>query len=244
MPDWNMAIAPDIGATVMNGFRQGQQERFQRDWRNALAAYATNPSDESLNALAQYDPQFVMQQKQAQQQQLASQQKQHQEQIVLMGKLLDHAKDPATYQQALAAAKQYGLDVSRAPQQFDPAWVSQQRLIVHAFEKDGGQAISGIARELIDAGYKPGTPEFQQAMAGVINNKYASEYVDEGGNTRRRSALNIGGGQQTPNVPDAAIQELRANPNTAPQFDEIFGPGTAASILGGPSQPATGGFQQ
>lgn len=52
---------------------------------------------------------------------------------------------------------------------------------------------SGIAQELLDAGYQPGTPEFETAMRGVINNKYASEYVDENGNTRRRSALSLGG---------------------------------------------------
>ena len=42
--------------------------------------------------------------------------------------------------------------------------------------------------------------------------------------------------------PGEAIQRLRSNPGEAQQFDEIFGPGSAAKILGGPSPGGSGGF--
>ena len=72
---------------------------------------------------------------------------------------------------------------------------------------DKPDSISGVARELQDAGYQPGSPEFAQAMRDVINSKYASDYVDEAGNTRRRSALTLTPPQTAPQAsPQAASQ--------------------------------------
>lgn len=107
------------------------------------------------------------------------------EQFQQLGRILNHATDETTYQQSLAAAKQIGLDVSNAPPSFDPNWVNQQKLVLQAYEKDGGQQISGLARELTDAGYKPGTPEFAAAMRTALQGKYAPTYTDEQGNMRQ-----------------------------------------------------------
>lgn len=41
-----------------------------------------------------------------------------------------------------------------------------------------------------------------------------------------------------PRVPQAAIDDLRKNPGTAAQFDEVFGPGAAAAALGMEGTPA------
>lgn len=41
-----------------------------------------------------------------------------------------------------------------------------------------------------------------------------------------------------PKVPQAAIDDLRKNPGTAAQFDEVFGPGAAAAALGMEGTPA------
>jgi hypothetical protein len=42
--------------------------------------------------------------------------------------------------------------------------------------------------------------------------------------------------------PQAAIDYLKAHPDLAPHFDEKYGSGAAASVLGGQSAPPTGGF--
>ena len=240
--DWRMGVMPDIGMNAMAAFQQGRQVKEQRDAKEAMAAYAVNPNESGLNALAQYDPKFVVETKQAQ---AGAQQKSQAEQLQVMGRLLEEVT-PETYTQALNVAQRYGIDISQAPQQYDPNWVGEMRMLTRAATKDGGQQISGIARELIDAGYKPGTPEFETALRGVISNKYASEYVDDAGNMRRRSALDLGGGAPSaPSVPPAAISELRANPASATQFDEIFGPGASARILGngGGVSNGTSGFR-
>ena len=110
-------------------------------------------------------------------------------------------------------------------------------MIADAFEKDGGQQISGIARELVDAGYRPGTPEFQRAMTGVINNKYASDYVDDKGNTRRRSALNLTPAQGGP-APGTVEEGYRFKGGN-PADPNAWEPVTA----GGPQVAPAGGFR-
>jgi hypothetical protein len=248
----NLTNPGAIGLGAMQAFQQGRDMRTKDDTRKAFTAYATDPNDTNLNGLAQFDPQFVMQAKQQQaqaarqqQQDMQQQQEQARQKMGMVARLLDGVQDEGTYQQGLAAAQQMGLDVSQAPPQYDPNWVGQQRMIASLFEKGNEQQLSGIARELTDAGYKPGTPEFNEAMKGVIQNKYASEYVDGRGATRRRSALQLEGGPQPP-PPNEAIAELRANPGSAAQFDEIFGQGASARILGngGQTQPASSTFRQ
>lgn len=120
------------------------------------------------------------------QDQQATQAKRQQDQLTQMGRLLSVANDEASYQQSLAAAKQIGIDTSRAPANYDPNWVGQQKLVLSAFEKDGGQQISGIERELIGLGYKRGTPQFQQAFKMALEGKYAGTYTDDKGNVRQK----------------------------------------------------------
>lgn len=113
-------------------------------------------------------------------------------------------ESPEGWAEAMGAAQSMGLDTSAVPQQYDPAWARQQRFIIEAMDKDKDN-LPGIAEELVAAGYEPGTDEFKKAIRGVIQNKYASEYVDENGNTRRRSALNLtgaAGGPQPGTVED------------------------------------------
>ena len=211
---YNLTNPGQVGLGAMQAFQQGRDQRRQDDTRTAFASYATDPSEGNLNGLAQFDPQFVMQAKQ-QQAQAARQAQQDQvtaaeqarQKMGMVARLLDGVQDENTYRQGLAAAQQMGLDVSQAPPTYDPNWVGQQRMIASLFEKGNEQQISGIARELQDAGYKPGTPEFNEAMKGVIQNKYASEYVDEGGATRRRSALQLEGGPQADRTPQSGHVE-------------------------------------
>jgi len=50
------------------------------------------------------------------------------EKIIALQNVIGAARDPASYMQALQAAQSMGLDVSKAPQQFDPAYVQNAGL--------------------------------------------------------------------------------------------------------------------
>lgn len=67
MPEinWGLGVMPDIGGNAMQAFEQGRARKQQELGQNALTAYATDPSDGNLNALAQYQPEFVIRQRQA-----------------------------------------------------------------------------------------------------------------------------------------------------------------------------------
>lgn len=187
--DWSLGRQPNIIGNALQAFQSGRQEREQVDQRNALLDIRKQESQ-------QRQAEFASQQ----QDRAAKEKERGQQQIGLLAKLVDHAKDEATYQESLSAAKQYGLDVSQAPPTFgDGSWVRQQRLLIDLHEKDGGEHISGIARELQDAGYKPGTPEFADAMRSVIGNKYSSVSADESG-AQFRDPLKLPG--QAPAVAD------------------------------------------
>lgn len=63
--NWQMGIMPDVGGNALAAFERGQEQGRQRKAQEAMATYATNPEDpNALNALAQFDPKFVMGQKQ------------------------------------------------------------------------------------------------------------------------------------------------------------------------------------
>lgn len=222
--NWNMALAPDVGGQIFGSFLKGQEVRKEQDAKNALTAYALNPNDQTLNALAPSNPQFVIQQR-------ATQAKTQQEQFATAVKLLEGVTDENTYQQRLGMARQLGIPIDRVPPNFDPAWV-QQTTQMFRLLSDKPDSISGVARELQDAGYQPGTPEFAQAMRDVINSKYASDYVDEQGNTRRRSALSLTPPQT---APQAAPQAAQSGPELT--FEQVqgavngLGPEGAAGFL-------------
>jgi hypothetical protein len=186
-----------------------QDRRDQREDRNALIALRERQEDR----LAQ----------QQQNEQAKAQQGERRANMGDVAKLFDGVT-PENYGQRVALAQQMGVDVSGVPQQFDPAWIQQQQNVLRFFNDQGEQGISGIARELVDAGFQPGTDEFNQAMRGVIQNKYASEYVDEAGNTRRRSALQLPG---------------------APTAGEVIPPPPSGFVLdeGGPAQQAPATFR-
>lgn len=209
--NWNLGVMPNIGGNALDAFRTGQQEVRQEK------------RDDEATALRREEIGVRRGEAEAK----AAERKR--DEVGMFAKLLDHAKDETTYRQALGAAKQYGLPVDQAPPNFDPAWIAEQKIIVRAFQDGDGEKISGIARELEDAGYQRGTPEFAQAMRGVINNKYASDYVDGEGNTRRRSALNLPGSQGGPQ-PGAIEDGYRfkgGNPADPNAWEAVGGPQVA-----------------
>lgn len=204
------------------------------------SAPQADPKAGAWNALFQADPRLAYQLRQQEQRQQADQREQQQAGMLSVGKMLRAAKaDPSRYGQIRAAAAQNGIDISRVPETYDPAWVDQQLMFVDSMEKDGGAQISGIKRELIDAGYVDGSPELAAAMRNVISSKYASEYVDEKGNTRRRSTLNLGGAQPTagpqPGVVEDGYRFKGGNPADPSAWEPV--------AQGGPQSPAAGGFR-
>ncbi len=74
---WGLAQGPNaFEANFQRGLQIGDYQRQRREeteQRNALAAYVTNPNEQSLNALAPFNPQFVMQER-ARMQQAAQEQ--------------------------------------------------------------------------------------------------------------------------------------------------------------------------
>lgn len=203
----NWGLGPGNALSMFSqGAQIGQQLRARQDenelrgaFGRVLSAPKTTPgigdkpvdTSADMGIIAQHDPRLFMQLQQRDQQQAQQAQAAKVDQIKTIARLLDEARDEGSYQRGLAAARQLGMDVSSVPQSYDPAWVAQQRTLLSAFVDDDGTKLSGIARELVDAGYQPGTPQFNEAMRSVISNKYASDYVDDAGNVRRRSALNL-----------------------------------------------------
>ena len=234
----NLTNPGQVGLGALQAFQQGRDMKRQDNTRSAFAAYATDPSEQNLTGLAQYDPQFVMQAKQQQAQAARQQQmdqerqmQQGREKMGMVARLLGGVTDEGTYQQARAAAQQMGLDVSQAPPTYNPNWVGQQRMIAGLFEKGNEQELSGMARELINAGGRPGTPEFERDMRTAFNNKYGGEYIDENGNTRRAPATSSSG-------PAPAVQEgaTATNPSTG---EKVQFQGGKWVPMGGQGAPAT-----
>lgn len=208
-PNWGLMGGNNALAMFQFGAQLGRDARAQQEERAlkaAVGAYATNPTDpNALATVMKADPRIGMQLQKQSADLAVKRQEQRRATVQDVAKLFQGVT-PENYGQRIAAAQQLGIDVSTVPQTYDPAWVQQNAAIFNAFAKDGGQQISGIARELVDAGYQPGTEAFNTAMRGVIENKYASEYVDEYGNTRRRSALSLGAPTQI--APQAAAPKI------------------------------------
>lgn len=183
--NWELGRTPDIIGNALAAFDQGQQRRQQMDHQNALLALRQQEA----------------QQRQAEQQ--AKQQDQRRADLPMIGRLLDHARDENTYQEARAAAAQYGIDVSQLPANFgDGAWVQQQRGIVAALQDPAKmEALSTAGKIAADMGYKPGTPEFNAKVSEVWATD-ATKYipVTPGGSIAaavpgREPRYIIGGGQ-------------------------------------------------
>lgn len=65
--NWGLGLSQDVGGNVFNSFLKGQEMGRIDQGNKAMTAYVTDPNDKSLNALAPFQPEFVLGQKQAQQ---------------------------------------------------------------------------------------------------------------------------------------------------------------------------------
>jgi len=260
--NWGLGIAPNVMGNAFGSFLQGQQAQEADKSKNALTAYVTNPNEQTLTANAQYNPQFVMQERARMQQAQAEQAKQAREQLLQVSQLFDGVTDEASYQQRLNAARRMNLDVTDAPPNYDPKWVEETGGIFKFFAEKP-EAMSALGKQAADEGFRPGTPDFNHRVVelgkaervktlSVQPGGGVATYDPQTGKTEFAIAPNYGGGQtgapadngQTPSsIPQGAIDYLRKNPKLKAEFDAKYGAGAADKVLGGGVGNGPGGFR-
>lgn len=186
-PNWGL-LNRDGGFqnALSQGYQMGsalKQRREEKELNNALAAYdPANP--ESWRDVAKVDPRTGIQLRGQQQQAQAQQMEQRRADMPMLAKLLETATDEASWQRNRQIAQQYGIDISSAPQQFDPAWRDQQLMTLKAISTpEGMEALSSAGKVAADMGFKPGTPEYNDMVRQVWTESQSKPYV-VGGETR------------------------------------------------------------
>lgn len=191
------------GMAFQQGMDRGRAEREDRETKGALSAYAMNPDDpEAFKKLAQWRPDIaisVREDRSRQQQEARGQQRND---LPVIARLLEGVQDEPSYQQALAAAQRYGIDISDAPPAFDPQWREQTLMLAQAAQTPQGQeAISNAGKQAVDAGFQPGTPEFSDAVRKIVTASMAQPFTGAQGETRLYTPDPFGGGGQVQGVP-------------------------------------------
>ncbi len=269
--NWNLGLAQDVGGNAFASFQKGQEQRRVDEGRNALTGYVTNPNDDTLKALAPHQPEFVLAQKQKQQQQAQEQEERQiigdaltnpdpaikaqarqrlaytnselymkldenqrkavDEQMKPIGQLAfnllqlpDDQIGPAT-DNALANMQAQGFDTSGFKRTGNPR---QDLLTV--------LATTGQLDEWEKFSQPRYVPVGEQGLQGLQYGKPMAGGPMVNSSTQQKAPA-------APPPPKEAIEDLRRNPKSAPQFDEIFGQGAAAKALGGASSNASGGFR-
>lgn len=141
-----LASIPNAGQAFSDAFTKGQETGRQNKARAALAALAKNPSNTAaLSALAEADPATAMEWRKNQLEVVKQSLAEHQDNILKGAEIIRQfqPKDQQSYTAALVAAQHAGIDVSQAPQQFDPAYVDGIVKLADAFKPqgDGNQVV-------------------------------------------------------------------------------------------------------
>lgn len=270
--NWGLLDVPDIGTNALAAFHQGRQIKEQKDTKAAWGAYATNPNEQNLNALAAYDPKSAI----ALRQDLEKRNKEMRAQGLqrraaagdpaamaeLSGIDLDAWSKIDTRQKAALKERfdyigNAGLGISRLPpEQRAAAWDAAIDQGVQQFpelaQQRGKYSEQALKAEIAKAGMmskfieltSPDTINLQ-AGAGLYERDPATGKIKEvirpnTGGATPLTPVNTGAPSVAP--PPAAIADLKSNPGSAAQFDEIFGPGAAARVLGGGTGNGVGGF--
>lgn len=169
-PNWGLMQGNNALSYMQYGMQIGRDARERQDKKELTAAEAelfAKPDDP--NALAAYgklNPKGAFAYRQSQQDQEAEKQKQAQGQAMAVAKLFDGVT-PENYQQRLSVAQRMGIDVSTAPQQFDPNWVSENRIIMQTVA-ERPEALSTAGKIAVDEGYQPGSPEFNARVKQIV----------------------------------------------------------------------------
>ncbi len=168
---------------------------------------------------------------------------------ILADALSGAAGQPGQYAASMREQRREQSALERGEQQYQRRrlddqtdWMARQQY------ENANRRPTGFGAELAEAGYVPGTPEYNQRMQTRIANQLdpiVNMNTPSGYYMGPRSGMTSSGTSSNnakPTPPPQAIEELRRNPGAASQFDEIFGQGASYRALGGQSQPATGGF--
>ncbi len=226
--NWGLAGQNNALGMFQQGAQMGSQIRQQREQseqRNALLELRKQEG-------AREDAQFAA----SQEDRAAKQQGEVRSKAQQMARLFKHAaKGPQQWEQAKAAAAQLGFDVSGIPAQFDPDWAAQQSLIVQAFEKDGGQALSTYGKIATDEGKNPGTPEFAQRVSELYRNDQSKVISTQAGGAA--GVYNPDDGYKPLIVPNDGSQQFGAPVGADDDEWEVVGSGGAGGDASGGFRP-------
>lgn len=100
-----------------------------------------------------------------------------------------------------------------------------------------GPTYDEFGKQLIQAGIQPGSPEWTKAYSDIVTNRrdpilQTTQTTDAGTFLTGVRASQLMGGGGGANPPAAAVDMLRGNPSLAPQFDQKYGQGASARVLG------------
>lgn len=256
-------IRPDEWAgQIKESYRQGQEEARQRKTENALRDYVMSKvgDNQQIGAIAEADPRLAMQVQQQEAAAQASAREQQMKQMPVLGRLLSYAKQgPQQWAEAISTAQSYGMDVSRVPQQFDPAWADTQIMFAQAMQDPQTlDKLPAMAQEVM-LSLPPdqrdvNNPAFVQGMSVQLRKLYplqpgggmaginpatgqAEMVITPNPGGFSAGAPAGGGGGNMPRV--SSPQEAAQLP---PGTQFMMPDGRIGTVPGGPTPQASGGF--
>lgn len=124
--------------------------------------------------------------------------------------------------------------------------LNEDKLQEYMIKRAAGPEQTDAEKKLRAAGIDPLSPDGQRILRNVASSQGIISVTGPSGTTYVQASDVVLRGrptEQTAQIPQQAIDDLRAGKGTVEQFEAIFGRGTARQYLGGGSGNATGGFR-
>lgn len=125
--------------------------------------------------------------------------------------------------------------------------LDEDKLQDYMLKRMAGREETDAEKKLRAAGIDPLSQEGQRILKNVAASQGIISVTGPAGTTYVQASDVVLGGSGAPNqgtqIPQKAIDDLRAGKGTVEQFEAVFGKGTARQYLGGGSGNATGGFR-